>query len=89
MGFRILLCGGMIGRIVHAIMATLQHGFPKVLDVPVNNARGEQVQPGHAEVLAWGCLITDFPLAANVQHILEGVMRFTLVQADPGAGVPD
>ena len=75
----------MIGRTVQAIMATLQHGFPKVLGVPVNDDGGEQVQPGHAEVLALGCSITDFPLAANAQRILEGVMCFALVQADLGA----
>ena len=75
----------MIGRTVQAIMATLQHGFPKVLGVPVNDDGGEQVQPGHAEVLALGCSITDLPLAASAQRILEGVMCFALVQADLGA----
>jgi|TARA_R110002020_G_scaffold88883_1_gene217657 hypothetical protein len=56
-----------------------------VLGVPVDNDGGEQVQPGHPEMLAFGCPVANFTLAANTQRILEGVMGFALVQADLGA----
>lgn len=56
----------------------------KVLGVPVNDDSGEQVQPGHSEVLALGCSITDFTLATNAQGVFQGMMRFALIQADLG-----
>ena len=36
-------------------------------------------------MLAFGCPVANFTLAANTQRILEGVMGLTLVQADLGA----
>ena len=59
----------------------------KVLGVPVNDDRGEQVQPGHSEVLALGCSITDFTLATNAQGAFQRMMRFALIQADLGTAL--
>jgi len=52
----------------------------EVLGVPVNDDRGEQVQPGHSKVLALGCSITDFTLATNAQGAFQRMMRFALIQ---------
>ena len=51
-----------------------------MLGVPVNDDSGEQVQPGHSEVLALGCSVTDFTLATNAQGVFQRMMRFALIQ---------
>lgn len=51
-----------------------------MLGVPVNDDSGEQVQPGHPEMLSFSCSVANFTLATNAQGILEGVMSFALVQ---------
>jgi hypothetical protein len=63
------------------------HGLTEVLGVPVDDDGGEQVQPGHSEVLALGCSITDFTLAANAQGVFQRMMRFALIQADLGTAL--
>lgn len=56
-----------------------------MLSVPVNGNGVEEVQLGHSEVLALGCSITDFALAANGQNVFHRMMRFALILADLGA----
>ena len=46
-------------------MAAAIDSLTEMLGVPVNDDGGEEVQPGHSEVLALGCSITDFTLAAD------------------------
>jgi len=55
--------------------------------VPVNDDGSEEVQPGHSEVLALGCSITDFTLAPNAQGVFQRMMRFALIQADLGTAL--
>ena len=55
--------------------------------VPVNDDGGEEVQPGHSEVLALGCSITDFTLAPYAQGVFQRMMRFALIQADLGTAL--
>ena len=61
------------------------HSFAKMLGVPIDDDGSEQVQPGHTEMLPFGCSVADFALAADTQGVLEGVMGFSFVQADLGA----
>ena len=58
-----------------------------MLCVPVDDDRSEEVQPCHAEVLAFGGAITDFTLAADAEGVLQGMMGLALVQADLGASL--
>ncbi len=62
-------------------------GLAEMFGVPVDDDRGEEVQPGHAEVLAFGGAITDFTLAADAECVLQGVVSLTLVEADLGAAL--
>ena len=39
------------------------------------------------EVLAFGGAVTDFALTADAQGVLERVVRFALVEPDPGAAL--
>ncbi len=57
-------------------------GLTEVLGVPVDDDGGEQVETGHAIVLAFGGAIADFALPPDAQGIFQGVMGLTLVQAD-------
>ncbi|SMD09122.1 hypothetical protein SAMN06295998_12915 [Primorskyibacter flagellatus] len=74
-----------VGNAIQPIAAAACDSLTEVLGVPVNHGGGEQVQPGHPEMLPFGCPVANFTLAANTQRILEGVMGFALVQADLGA----
>jgi len=71
-----------IRRAIHSSVAASGDGFSKMLDVPVNDDGCEQVQPGHAEVLSFGCSVADFTLASDAQSILEGVMGLAFVEAE-------
>lgn len=50
---------------IQSIAAAAIDCLPEVLGVPVNDDRGEQIQPSHSEVLSLGCSIANFTLAAN------------------------
>ena len=52
--------------------------------VPVDDDGGEQVEACHAVVLPLRGPIPDFSLASDAQGILQGVVGFSLVQADVG-----
>ena len=45
---------------------------------------GEQVEPGHAVVLALAGAVADFALASDSERVLERVMSLALVQAGSG-----
>ena len=53
-----------------------------MLGIPVDDDCGEEVQPGHAEVLAFGGAIADFALAADAKGVLQGMMGLTFVEPD-------
>ena len=61
--------------------------MPEMLGVPIDDDRGEQVEPGHAELLPFGGPVADFTLAADAQGVFQGVMGLSLVQADLGAAL--
>ena len=58
-----------------------------MLGVPVDDDCGEQVQSGHAEMLAFGGPIADFTLAADTEGVLQSVMGLALVETDLGAAL--
>ena len=59
-------------------------GLTEVFGVPVDDDGGEQVEAGHAVVLTLGGTVADFALPPDAQGVFQGVMRFTLVQANLG-----
>lgn len=52
--------------------------------IPVDDDGGEQVEAGHAVVLAFACAVADFALAAVPEGILGGVVRFAFLRVPPG-----
>ncbi len=68
-----------VGRAVQAFAAAIGDGDTEMPGVPVDDDCGEEVQPGHAEVLAFGGAIADFTLTADAEGVLQGVMGLTLV----------
>lgn len=74
-----------VGRAVQTFAAAAGDGLPEMLGVPTDDDCGEEVQPGHAEVLAFGGAITDFTLAADSEGVLQGMVSFALVETDLGA----
>ena len=52
--------------------------------IPIDDDGGEQVESGHAVVLALARAVADFTLAADPERVLEGVMGLALVQAGVG-----
>ena len=57
----------------------------ELIRVPVDDDRCEQIESGDPEVLALGCPVADFTLAADPQGILQGVVRLALVQSGIGS----
>ena len=57
------------------------------LGVPIYDSRGQQVQPGHSIVLAFGCAISDFTLTSDPQRVFQCVMCLAFVQADLGTAL--
>jgi len=49
--------------------------------IPANDDGGEEVELGHAVVLALAGAVTDFALASDPERVLERVMSLALVQA--------
>lgn len=76
-----------VGRAIQSRATASGGGFAKVLGVSVYDDGGDQVQPGHAEVLAFGCSIADFALPPDAQRVFECVMGFSFVQADLGTAL--
>ena len=57
-------------------------GMAKVLAIPVDDDRGQQVQPGHAIVLSLRGSVSDFALATDTEGVFQRMMCLTFVQAD-------
>lgn len=74
--------GQQVWGAIQSDSAAIRDCVTEVFGVPVDDGGGQEVQPGHAEVLAFGCPVADFALAADAQGILEGVMGLTLVETD-------
>ena len=62
----------------------LSDRFAEMGGIPVNDDGGEQVEPGHAVVLALARAVADFALASDPERVLERVMSLALVQAGVG-----
>ena len=65
----------------------LSDRFVEMGGIPVNDDCGEQVESGHAVVLALARAVTDFALASDPQCVLEGVVCLALVQAGVGSAL--
>lgn len=60
----------------------LSDGLAQAGRVPVDDDRAQQVERGHAEMLAFRGPIADFTLSADPQSVLQRVVRLALVEAD-------
>ena len=65
----------------------LSDRFAEMGGIPVNDDGGEQVEPGHAVVLALARAVADFALAPDPERVLERVMSLALVQAGVGSAL--
>ena len=65
----------------------LSDRFAEMGGIPVNDDGGEQVEPGHAVVLALARAVADFALTPDAERVLEGVMSLALVQAGVGSAL--
>ena len=65
----------------------LSDRFAEMGGIPVNDDGGEQVEPGHAVVLALAGAVADFALAPDPERVLERVMSLALVQAGVGSAL--
>ena len=54
--------------------------FAEMGGIPINDDGGEQVEPGHAVVLALAGAVADFALAPDLERVLERMMSLALVQ---------
>ena len=77
--------GQKVWRASQTVVAAAGDGMPKMLGVPVDDDRGQQVEPGHAEVLAFDGSVADFALATDTEGVLQSMMGLALVEADLGA----
>ncbi len=68
-------------------MFPLPDRFVEMGGIPVNDDGGEQVEPGHAAVLALARAVADFALAPDAECVLERVMSLALVQAGVGSAL--
>ncbi len=76
-----------VGRDVETFVAATGDGLVEMLCVPVDDDCGEEVQHGHAEVLAFAGAIAEFALPADAECTLQSVMGLALVEADLGAAL--
>lgn len=76
-----------VGRDVVSFAAAIGDGEAEMLGIPIDDDRGEEIQSGHAEVLAFGGTIADFTLAADAESVLQSVMGLALVQTDLDAAL--
>ena len=63
----------------------LSDRFAEMGGIPVNDYGGEQVEPGHAVVLALAGAVADFAMAPDPERVLECVMSLALVQTGVGS----
>ena len=76
-----------IGRAVQTLAFSVVDGLAEVFGVPVGDDGGEQIEAGHAEVLAFGGAVADFTLAADAQGVFQGMMGLSLVETNLGAAL--
>ena len=76
-----------VGRDVEAFASATGDGLAEMLGVPVYDNRGQQIQPGHPEVLSLAASVADFALAADPEGVLQGMVGFALVQTDLGTAL--
>ena len=62
----------------------LSDHFAEMGGIPVDDDGGEQVEPGHAVVLALAGAVADFALEPDPERVLERVMSPALVRAGVG-----
>ena len=62
----------------------LSDRFAEMDGIPVDDDGGEQVEPGHAVVLALARAVADLALPPDAELVLECVMSLALVQAGVG-----
>ena len=65
----------------------LSDRFAEMGGIPADDDGGEQVEPGHAVVLALAGAVADFALAPDLERVLERVMSLALVQAGVGSAL--
>ena len=58
--------------------------FTEMDGIPAQYDGGEQVEPGHAEVLALAGAVADFAPAPEAEGVLAGVVSLALVHAGVG-----
>ena len=80
-------CGRELGLDCKAGVFPLSDRFVEVGGIPVNDDGGEEVEPGHAVVLALAGVVADFALASDLDGLLEGVVCLALVQAGVGSAL--
>ena len=71
-----------VWRTVEACALPCCNCAAKMFGVPINDDRGQQVQPGHAIVLSFRGSVSDFTLATDTEGVFQRMMCLTLVQAD-------
>ena len=76
-----------VGGAVQAFASATGDGLAEMLGVPVYDNRGQQIQPGHPEVLSLAGSVADFALAADPEGVLQGMVGFALVQTDLGTAL--
>ena len=58
-----------IGWAIQSLAFSVVDGLAEVFGVPVDDDGGEQIEAGHAEVLAFCGAVADFTLAADAQGV--------------------
>lgn len=76
-----------IGRAVQPFAFSVIDRLAEMFGVPVDDDGGEQIEACHSEVLVFGGEVADFTLANDAKGVFQGMMGFTLVQADLGTAL--
>ena len=66
---------------------SLSDRFAEMGGIPVDDDGGEQVEPGHAVVLALARAVADFALAPDPERVLERMMSLALVAVNLSGSV--
>lgn len=69
-------------RAVEPSLFPLCHSDAELFGIPVNDGGGQQIEARDAEVLSLRGSVADFPLTPDPEGTFQGVMCFSLVQAD-------
>ena len=66
---------------------SLSDRFVEMHSIPVNDNRGEQIQPSHAVMLPFAGAVANFALAADAKGVHERMMSLSLVEAGAGTAL--